>query len=79
MTDDEAGLEARLLAFVREGGYPVAGDGSIPEAAAEACLGLSRGTLRKRFALGTLRVPYRVESNRRWYRVCDLTRVLLGR
>jgi hypothetical protein len=69
----------RLLEDFRARGVRIAGDLSVPEAAAEAALGLGRGTLRKRFALGTLRLPYRTESNRRWYAVASLARTLVAR
>lgn len=77
--DELAAMQARLLDLFRERGVRVAGDLSVPESAAELALGLSRGCLRKRHALGTLRIAHRIESNRRWYAVEALARTLLAR
>ncbi|APA84336.1 hypothetical protein BJG93_02200 [Paraburkholderia sprentiae WSM5005] len=77
MTDDEAGLEARLFVFVRERGYPVAGDGSTNESGAAACLGYaSRSTLAKQHACGKLRLRFRMAGRSRWYAIADIARYL---
>ncbi|OLL29497.1 hypothetical protein BTH42_22465 [Burkholderia sp. SRS-W-2-2016] len=79
MTDDEGAMTIRLVDLCRERNFRIAGDLAVPEAAAESLLGLSRGTLRKRYSLGILNIPYRREGVRRWYRLADLARVLLER
>ncbi|WP_233849514.1 hypothetical protein [Paraburkholderia sp. HD33-4] len=73
----EAELEARLYAFLRERGYPIAGDGSTNEAGTAACLGYaSRSTLAKQHAGGKLNLPYRMSGRSRWYAVADIARYL---
>lgn len=76
---DEETIRRHVLDKLREHGYLVAGDNSICEAAAELVLGLSRGCLRKRFSLGTLRYSYRVENTRRWYLIKELVCALARR
>ncbi|NUY01556.1 hypothetical protein [Paraburkholderia youngii] len=81
LDDDRAAriaeLERRLYARLREGGYPVAGDGSTSEAGAAACLGCCRSALAKQHAMGKLRLPYRRNGRSRWYAVADLARFMI--